>query len=68
MKVEDRLAHLLPHWIEHNESHAKQFEEWAEQARADGRGEVAELIEAAARSVKQANAELAAAMGLLSKG
>jgi len=61
MEAADRLAHLLPHWIEHNESHAKQFEEWAEHARVAGMAEVADLIEAAARSMQQANAELATA-------
>jgi hypothetical protein len=61
MEVADKLAHLLPHWIEHNESHAQQFEEWAEQARAAGRQELADPIGAAAAALKQANAALAEA-------
>ncbi len=66
MDIRDKLAQLLPHWTEHNESHIEQLEEWADRARAAEMGEVAELIGAAAISIKQANAELATAKRLLS--
>ena len=65
MEVSDRLAHLLPHWIEHNEAHVHQLGEWVEQARATGMGEVADAIAAAAEAMKQANAALAEARGRL---
>ena len=65
MEIADRLAQLLPHWVEHNDSHLQQLEDWAKQARAAGMGEVAALIEAAGRSIKQANAELAEAQARL---
>jgi hypothetical protein len=28
----DKLRVLIPHWIEHNEEHAREFRQWAEQA------------------------------------
>ncbi len=28
----DKLRVLIPHWIEHNEEHAQEFRQWAEQA------------------------------------
>jgi hypothetical protein len=28
----DKLRVLIPHWIEHNEEHAHEFRQWAEQA------------------------------------
>ena len=59
MEVADRLAQLVPHWIEHNESHAQQLSEWAAQARGAGLGEVADSIEAAAEKLAQANGALA---------
>lgn len=65
MEVSDRLAHLLPHWIEHNEAHVQQLQEWIEKARAAGMIEVADAIGAAAAALEQANARLAEARGML---
>jgi len=36
MDTRSRLAHLVPQWIEHNDSHVEQLEEWAKKARAGG--------------------------------
>ena len=58
MELTSKLAHLIPHWIEHNESHAQQFEERAKDARAAGMEAVAASIEAAARLLRAANEEL----------
>ncbi|MFB3881643.1 MAG: hypothetical protein ACE149_10285 [Armatimonadota bacterium] len=58
MEASDRLAHLLPHWMEHNEGHIAQLLEWAGKARAEGMGEVAEAIEAAAAAMGEAKAKL----------
>lgn len=55
MDTESRLAHLVPHWIEHNDSHVEQLEEWAKKAREAGLGTVAEEIETAVREMKEAN-------------
>lgn len=58
MEAASKLAHLVSHWIEHNDSHASQFEEWAERARKEGLTDAAEKIAAAAASVRQANEAL----------
>lgn len=58
MEIADRLKHLLPHWVEHNEAHIQQLEEWAAKARSAGMGEIADLVTAAADAMRQANAGL----------
>jgi len=39
-----KLAHLLEHWVEHNESHSKSFREWAQKVRDAGYTERADDI------------------------
>jgi len=58
MEIADRLTHLLPHWIEHNEAHAEQLAEWVVKARSAGMGEIADSISAAADAMRQANVRL----------
>ncbi|MGB9775227.1 MAG: hypothetical protein ACPLYD_01660 [Anaerolineae bacterium] len=53
-----RLQALLPHWIEHNEEHAEEFQKWAERAREAGEVHVADHLLAAARMLLQANEAL----------
>lgn len=65
MEVASRLRQLLPHWIEHNESHLEQFREWEAQARAAGLEEAADKIALAGNAIGQANEELANARELL---
>ena len=63
-----KLAHLLPHWVEHNDSHVEQLEEWAAKAREAGLGAAAREIEAAGRAMKQANVHLQDALAGLPGG
>jgi len=63
-----KLAHLVPHWIQHNESHVAQFEEWARRARDAGLGEVADDISAAAAALREANVSLGRAQAHLPRG
>jgi len=58
METTQRLVHLVSHWIEHNESHIAQLEEWVARAREAGLASVADQIDAAAEAMKQANAAL----------
>jgi hypothetical protein len=53
----EKLRVLLPHWIEHNGEHAKEFREWADRA-----GPAKEHILAAAELVEEANDHLAEAL------
>ncbi|UCC69913.1 MAG: hypothetical protein JSV79_03250 [Armatimonadota bacterium] len=58
MEARDKLAHLIPHWVEHNQSHIAQFEEWAAKARQAGLSVAAEHVAAAAEAMKEANRRL----------
>ncbi len=57
MNEQEKLRVLIPHWIEHNEEHAKEFRRWAETA-----GGVVTEILAAADAMADANESLAAAL------
>jgi hypothetical protein len=58
----EKLRRLIPHWIEHNRSHASEFVRWAELARAAGAEQTAALIENAAAQLQKAEADLSAAL------
>jgi len=55
-----KLRVLIPHWIEHNEEHAREFQVWSHKS-----GELARDLLAAGDSIMQANAHLAAALAKL---
>jgi hypothetical protein len=64
----EKLQILLPHWIDHNLSHASEFRRWAAAARAEGSASLSTLLEQAAANMaatdallKQAAAETGAA-------
>lgn len=54
----EKLRILIPHWIEHNHSHEEEYEKWAESAKENGLGEVADFIEKAIAAMKQADRAL----------
>lgn len=53
----EKLRVLIPHWIEHNDEHANEFQQWA--ANAD---EAALDLIAAANTMQQVNQALDAAL------
>jgi len=55
MKDTDKLKHLLEHWAEHNEEHAKTYLDWAEKAAASGAKELAAVLKEIAESTKKIN-------------
>ena len=57
---QDKLRVLLPHWIDHNGEHAKEFRQWAQRA-----GPAEPSILAAAELVEEANAHLEEALETL---
>ena len=57
MKELDKLRVLIPHWIEHNNEHAQEFNRWAEQA-----GAAAPDILAAAEAMLDTNKSLKKAL------
>ncbi|MFQ6040878.1 MAG: hypothetical protein ACE5PV_08485 [Candidatus Poribacteria bacterium] len=62
-----KLEILLKHWVEHNEEHAKEFEEWAEKAKALGNIAVHDDILSAVEKMRKANEYLLKALEKLRK-
>ncbi len=58
----EKLGILLKHWIEHNEEHGKEFQRWAEKAKAQGNVEVHDEILCAVEQMNLANECLMRAM------
>ncbi len=64
----EKLRILLPHWIEHNQSHEAEFKKWAAAARHEGKEEVSTLIEQAVASMDSANHALTEALAKVGGG
>jgi len=62
MTDKDKLAHILHHWIEHNEAHIEEYRKWAMTAEKEGLKEVNKNIMEAIKGVEEANASLHNAM------
>lgn len=60
MNEQKKLQVLIPHWIEHNQEHAQEFQRWAEQA-----GEAAAEIQKAAQQMTRVNETLQKALDTL---
>jgi len=58
----EKLRRLIPHWIEHNQSHAAEFLRWAALARTSDNKQTADLIEKAAALLQKAEIELSEAL------
>ena len=55
MSEYEKLQVLLPHWMEHNSGHEAECSKWSEVARREGKGIVADYIDAAVTAMKEAN-------------
>jgi hypothetical protein len=53
-----KILHLMEHWIEHNESHVKSFNEWGRKIEEAGYDQVAEKILEAARKMEECTQKL----------
>ncbi|MEE8329345.1 MAG: hypothetical protein V3R54_05385 [Thermodesulfovibrionia bacterium] len=49
----EKLKHLLEHWIDHNESHVKNYEEWALKADNSGENKLSEILKQIAKENKK---------------
>jgi len=63
MKDIDKVRVMLPHWIEHNQSHTSEFSEWAEKL-GTGTPEIAALLQRAVDSLVKAQAALQDALDM----
>ena len=57
MNDQDKLRVLIPHWIEHNQEHAAEFERWADAVEL-----VSPEIRTAAETIQKANLALTVAL------
>ncbi|UGV40792.1 hypothetical protein J7W08_00090 [Methanococcoides orientis] len=64
---EGKLEHLLGHWIEHNESHSKSFNDWIVKLEAAGFEEVAGHIRTAATKMDECTEHLKQAKEVVRK-
>ncbi|WP_300979932.1 hypothetical protein [Methanomethylovorans sp.] len=55
---EHRILHLMEHWIEHNETHLRSFNEWSRKIREAGYEETALKILEAAGKMEECNQKL----------
>lgn len=63
MNEKDKLRVLIPHWIEHNDQHAEEFRQWADEA-----ADASEDLIAAAKAIGIANQALATGLEKLGGG
>jgi uncharacterized protein YukE len=62
MEDKKRLAILIQHWIEHNESHQEEYKKWAQRAEELGLFLVKTKIKEAMESLDQCNLSLKEAL------
>ena len=53
LSFNDKMVKLLAHWIQHNDDHASNYRDWANQATEKGLSHIAEKLEDAARLTDQ---------------
>ena len=54
----EKLAVLLPHWIEHNKNHKDEFNKWLAIIKSNGEDEIASLLEKAVLSLHEIDSVL----------
>ena len=58
----EKLQVLLTHWLQHSETHGKEYLQWIEKAREGGHADTAEFIEQAVALLKKADESLQKAL------
>lgn len=58
----EKLRVILPHWIEHNAGHGKEFANWADTLSSAGEKEIAELLKQAEAFLQSADSVLKEAL------
>lgn len=58
----EKLRVLLPHWIEHNVGHSKEFANWSDTLHSGGESEIAELLKQAEGFLQNADLVLKEAL------
>ncbi len=58
----DKLRVMLPHWIDHNRGHGREYAEWARHMGNCGQDEIAALLSRAETLLQQADTALQEAL------
>ena len=58
----EKLRVILPHWIEHNAGHGKEFAKWSEDLSRAGEKEIADLLKQAEIYLQNADSVLRKAL------
>ncbi len=61
----EKLRVLLPHWIEHNKSHSKEFKKWMEIIKSADDPAIADLLQEALSGLEKADLALSDALDKL---
>ncbi len=64
----EKLKRLLPHWMEHNDEHAKTYQEWAEKMSSSGKKELSETLMAIHRESRKLRSLFEEALRLAEAG
>ncbi|WP_022669174.1 hypothetical protein [Desulfospira joergensenii] len=67
MSMEEKLATLLSHWVDHNESHKDNYLSWADKARQSGLADIASSLREACRLSGEVTRALEKAKNALGK-
>ena len=59
---DEKLVKIISHWIKHNEDHASNYRNWAENAKANGNEKTAGFLEEAAEMSQAINEKFEAAL------
>jgi hypothetical protein len=54
----DKLRVMLPHWIDHNSGHGREYAEWAHHMDSSGQNDIAALLRRAEKSLQEADTAL----------
>jgi len=63
----EKLDRIIRHWIKHNEDHASNYRNWAENAKANDQHRAAVLLEEAADMSLSVNQKFKAALAVLDR-
>ncbi len=67
LTFDEKLKTLFTHWIGHNDDHAKNYKDWSDKIREEGKDNIAELLIQAAEMTDQINEKFKQALDLINK-
>lgn len=65
LSFDEKLETLLTHWIGHNSDHAKNYRDWAEKTKKEGKEDVATLLNEVAKMTEDISEKFQKALTLI---